>query len=471
MATAQLATNDLVRLFIRERTNNSLCECPEYQGCVGVGGVSKNRGDPLSIKCPSDKLYRKFDEVLVVPGEEGRVTLQLTMRLMRNERSVFSEWQRKDCPVDLHLHFGLCQNPTDFTQFDKSIVIQDALFTNYSTDAIATIDPGQRGVITETIDVNAAELYDILPSYNLLCIGSFAGNAPYHAVVFEDGVCRACTESRFSCKNLAITPIDITSTEYAVLHAGNRIYAVKTDGTLVGYDAGGIADVVSPLVSSPALEAIDYIELDLNVGESLVSSVDGAYFKVLGTDQGRVFVAQQQVYPRVFNFTPYTIETGSSVTALDADDCHILVGLETGEVLVLDPNDSNITTLGSPNDVEVTAAAIYSQDNYLVGYEDGSAWKTCCAGHDGWERVKFTGWSANTTPIADVKVLNQDIVFIASGASLFVSYDGGCYFNRVNIAGVEELTEIVCCPSGTIHMYYLMGIDADGDTILLEATQ
>ena len=117
-STQTVARNDLSRAFIFQDGMEVCCPTPHYFPCLGVDSLSQDFGDITRVECPDPFNYGQFIEVAQLPGETGRMTTTLSTRLSRTELSMFRNMAIRGCGFDLHLHFGLCQKPTDFNAFD-----------------------------------------------------------------------------------------------------------------------------------------------------------------------------------------------------------------------------------------------------------------------------------------------------------------------------------------------------------------
>jgi len=129
----------------------------EYLGCARLTGFSQSLGDVTPVYCPDPSAYDKFLVVDEVQGEGGLPTTSLVGRFgLRNP--VFEE----ECPFGVQVHYGLCQNPTDFNGgWDVIIAFERARFTNRSSDDLAAMEEGDRTPITFTGDISARRMNQI----------------------------------------------------------------------------------------------------------------------------------------------------------------------------------------------------------------------------------------------------------------------------------------------------------------------
>lgn len=135
---------------------------PDYKSCMRAGPGEQDFGEPEQIRCQDPTTYGKttvVDEIIPVPSLPttelvGRYALDLASDLLR--------LAKQGCPGDVQVHFGKCEDPTDFNEgFTKALMFETARFNSWSTGDLGSNDEG--AVIDETTPVTAREMYEVLP--------------------------------------------------------------------------------------------------------------------------------------------------------------------------------------------------------------------------------------------------------------------------------------------------------------------
>ena len=128
-----------------------------YLGCAQLTGFSKAEGDITPVRCQSAKAYDQFEVVDEVAGEEGLPTTSLVMRLGYVNPIMYLK-----CPFDIQVHWGKCQDPTDFNGgWDKILAFRRARITTRSSDDLMAMDSAGRAPITLTGAITAREMAEV----------------------------------------------------------------------------------------------------------------------------------------------------------------------------------------------------------------------------------------------------------------------------------------------------------------------
>ena len=137
---------------------------PDFKACMKGGTPDQSFGDVTDIKCPDPTAYGKYVVIGQVKGEKGRATIDLTGAYALNLLSDLLRLARLRCAVDVQIHTGACQNPSDFNQYDKILALENAFLTNWSTDAdLGSLTDADESGINEVSPISADEMYEIAP--------------------------------------------------------------------------------------------------------------------------------------------------------------------------------------------------------------------------------------------------------------------------------------------------------------------
>lgn len=426
-----LARNDFSRGFIF--TNGIYAnQKGEYVTTLGVDSLSQDRGDITKIEQPSSDVYGQFEEVGQIPGELSRMTTTLTGRMSRTELSTFYQLFKKACAFDLHLHFGLCQKPDNFNQYDKALIFEDVFVTSFGTDPLVALSSGDRAAISETLDISIGNFYEVVTlKYTVKGGAQTVDAAVVDISVYDNANCG--------------TDCDESSSGY------DKLFAVTSDGwAYVSNDAGN-----------------NWTRNEIADGSTFLDGTTLGDYHIALEANGSLWYALRSDLLTLSGTVVYTelTTTISSPTAIKAFRDTALISQETGTVWQLDTAlnlvrvESGSTTVNDLNDVAVgdgisvvvgvTGTVIYSYDNgvwflatspdgaatlnavaiknksnWIVGSTTGAAWITTNSGRT-WSRVAFPNYTSATGSINAIEVVTGHVVFMSVGQKLYRSIDGG----------------------------------------------
>jgi photosystem II stability/assembly factor-like uncharacterized protein len=127
-----------------------------------AGAASQSFGDITRVECPSPDEYNQFYVSTEVQGSEEPPTTTLVGRYGLDITSTLLRLAKRRCPSDVHIHLGTCQNPENFDDFTKGIVLEWAHLPTWSTEDLGAIQSGDNNPVNETVDVSARSLYEIV---------------------------------------------------------------------------------------------------------------------------------------------------------------------------------------------------------------------------------------------------------------------------------------------------------------------
>ena len=154
-----VALNSFNRVFIQE----SPCSPYKYSenGGIQFAGVSESFGDVSYLYKESDYAAGTYDVVAQIEGAQGTPTTTITTYLPENGKSQLLELARRKCSFNLQLHYGRCNNPTDFNDFEWGYDMKDVKITGYSTTDLTSRSPDTRSAIDLTFNVSMSSIMDI----------------------------------------------------------------------------------------------------------------------------------------------------------------------------------------------------------------------------------------------------------------------------------------------------------------------
>lgn len=430
-----IAGNDQARLFLLQ---NGIFTCnvnPQYLECASIDSLAQDRGDITKIECPSPYRYGEFVEVYSFSGELSRLTTTLTTYMSQSGLSTFRKLFLDDCSSDLHLHFGLCEDPTDFTKYSKALVFEDVRVTSYGTDPLVALQSADRGIIQETVDISAAGMIEIVPLTYSEIGSAVTDDGPFVKLIVHDrrNCGTDCDEASDGCQ---------------------RWFGVTDDGVLYGTEDGGttwvqdeittdggvtpIADTPNDLVASGDYLVVSTVEGNVyNISwkewfDDTTTSWDvvALDFNAMDTFFGRIYaVGDTGTVYSVTRLADATTLLNGSLTSENFNDVDvlsnsILVGGANGALVYSDNSGNTWTSVSAPTADAISSVLMKSERNWLIGTATGQVWCTDNSGSS-WTRVQFPGWATASDPVDDIQMATPHIIYLGQNSKLYKSIDGG----------------------------------------------
>lgn len=454
------------RVFVIEggaRPDNS----PSFKSCLRALGISAGFGDVESIECPDPDSYNNWIEVGEIQGAEERPTTGLQGRYAQDEESTLLRIGKLRCKLDIHVHFGACTDPGDFNTFTKAVVFELASLTNYSTDDLGALSSDEEASITESVDVSAKAVYEILPlSFSERCGISIV--APIADIVICDSpACGECEQESDGCQ------IQFAVTSSSAGSPGTAPDLVWTDDKW----ATCHRDDITSLLASETANALaclgDYVVVVSNDSNSLhyktkALILAGTAFNWVEVATGFVLTGEPRDIWAAGVDTAFIVGDGgyiyvcsdpaSGVTVLDAgvattEDLYAVHAIDPYHAVAVGANDAIVYTTdglswGLANANPGTGDTLYavwmvSERIWWVGGAAGTLWYTINHG-DTWTQVALPGTAPDN--IWDIAFASEDVGYIASDTAtprgrIYRTYSGG--------GGTPPMGGWVIMPEGT----------------------
>lgn len=439
MKNFNVAGNFQARVFI---FRDGVLQCnvtPEFFESISVDGLSQDRGDITKIEQPSAKKYGEFDEVYSFSGELSRVTTTITTYMSRVSASQFFKLFEDDCAFDMHVHFGECQNPSDFTSFDKAFIFEDVRATSWSTDPLIALTSGDKGIISETLDISARRILDLI---NLQYDESSS------AVTVDGGFVKGIVADSKNCGGDCDEPSDGCRTQFAVTDDGYLYYSVDGGNS---WAKRMVIDIVATATRIPTdliavgnsiiiLTEDDYVYVASR--SEFLADPAGATFDALDVSSVITLAAADSTFNKGFIVgtagTVATIDiygeveliedgsqTSENLLSVAADESGtVLAGGANGALIASNDEGLSWTAPNSPTTEDVSAVLIKSSRNWIIGTATGELWCTDNAGAT-WTRTAYPGWASATTPVVDLRRNSTHVVYMLQNNRLLRSIDGG----------------------------------------------
>lgn len=442
------ARNDQVRAFLFKRGAEVTDPDPLYYPCAGIEALKRSRGDVKIVECPDPNRYGEYVQVDGIPGQVGRWTSTIMARLLVGEPSPFEELNNLSCAFDLHLNRGLCQIPTDMSQFAEMEVWEDVRITNYSTSAIQSLGSDQREASTESVDVSFRVRQKI---YNL-------AYALQSAPIEASQVSKSVTFVPSWCCNVGAGKIAFLATDASLWYTFDGGESWVNDIPVAGTPAGGFR------------VGGRYVLTLSNKGTKVYSfGANGIVSTVVNTISGIADITapgSNGVYGLFADgLTIYKVNaTGQVVSTFDASgfvdsatyatktsitpDGFAVVAFNDGSVMYSKDGSDWLSATAITGTDEVTSLVAKSASSWLAGTTSGKIYYTDNSGLT-WTKTFDNGSSDNVSAMAAV---NSHVVYAGVGAAFYRSVDGGVTWTIEPadpgrpFVSVVSIDDIAVCP-------------------------
>lgn len=406
------ARNAYSRVFLIERRARGDRE-PVYHSSLAAGAVEQSLGDLEKIEVPDPDVYGGFVEIGTIRGSEERPTVSLSGRYAADLASTLIRLAKIKCDSDVQIHFGACQNPASFNEFDKALVLEGAAITSWSSDELGALESGDQAVVNETAELSATKFYEVLP-LKFSERGAAAVTGAILDIVTADSIgCGECEDESDGCQKIyAVTGAapGSPSTPADLLYSpdgGLNWYATDVDGASTE-TPGGVMRINNYIVVPTDGNALYYILQSALPG--LVAATTDPSFTQVTTG----FVASK---------TPADCWSSGSKGFIAAAGGYVYA--------VTDPT-SGVTVLDAGNATTEDLGAIHSPDGTVV--IAGGANGAVVFSTDGVTFTLATAPSANT--INTVWAMNSRVFWAGdSGGALFYSTDAGTTWTSKGFTG------------------------------------
>lgn len=407
-----------------------------FEECMRGGPHAQDFGDVTPIRCPSPDAYGQYVDKGEIPGDVGRPTNTITGLFSRDTASTLHRLARLRCPIDVQLHFGQCQSPKAFDELDKALIYEGASLTNYNTDELGALEPGENAKVGESADISAQSIYEYVPMNFAERANSVVTNEVVDVIICDGVSCGECESQSDGCKKIyaitlaaggsAGTPPDLVFS----LDKGANYYAHDIDTLTAAQDPTGIACVGDYLVvTSNAANSISYVlKDDVKIDEDEAwtetttgfvtggepNAIDGAgNIGFIVGDAGYIYKVESPADGvTVLDAGSATTNQLNDVCALD-ENFAVAVG-NSGTIVKTE--NGTVWTLITPAPVGVgvhfNCVELISEDVWFIGASNGYLYWTVNGGSD----FSYTVFSGLTTI--------EDIKFVGKSIGRLVGYDG-----------------------------------------------
>lgn len=475
---------------------------PTYESLARMTGITQSFGDISPVRIPDPKQYGRYIIADSIQGQPDLPHTTLEFRTSRDKSRVLAI-ARKGCPVDVQLHIGSCQDPSDFNGgWEKIIVLEKARFTNYSTDDLGAFDGDQNKTVMETVDVKAEDFYEILP----MAFGAVAEStivmSMIDVVIADSKTCGACGIASDGCQKVFALQIAVGASPGI---AAEVVYSPDGGATIgtsivtslpVNRDPNALEAVGPYLVAiSNTDNSINYAAIkDILAGTAVWTRI-ATGLVTAGKPNAIVSVARDATWivgdgGYIYKATDITsgvaVQSAGDLTvqnlrAISAyDDNSLLVGGAANVVIVTKDAGIVWSLVAAPSakaGVNINAVAMLSELEWLLGYADGDLYYTMDGGTN-WLRKALPG---ALTEINTMEFVTGAVGYIggrsgtgATAARLLRTISGGNTWYvlpeqaGMTVPSATQWNGLAACGED-VNLLYAAGIKtANGDGILVK---
>ena len=447
------ATTGLSRVFIidgRAGPEN----LQEYFSCLRAQAVSQAFGDITNIECPDPTRPGAYVVVGSFQSGEERATVTLEGRYALDLRSRLLRMARNKCPVDVQVHFGDCEDLSDPNSFKKVLFLEDCLLSSYNTEDLGSLSDADTAAVNESVEVSAAQIYDIIPHTWAEKAGDLATTEVVAAVVCDEVSCGDCGAPSGGCEKIFAvtllaggspgTPPDVLYS----LDGGITWYAHDIETLGAAMDPNDVACLKGQLVVVSAdyvgaaiadLDDFDEFGTDPDFDGVAAGFVGGhgptCITKRLAT---RAYIGGEAGYIYLMT-TPENgvtvLEDGaltiSDLRDIDALSENFVVAVGNDGVILYSEDGETfqlLTTAPVGVGVDLYCVFVKSKLEWWVGGDNGNLYYTLDGGAH-WTQKEFVGDGAGTV-VQDIEFATDSIAYMAHTTAaplgrILCSFNGG----------------------------------------------
>ncbi len=424
---------------------------PEYQSCLKAGAAAQGFGDVTKVECPSDSDYGKFEEVAQIRGAVERATMPLTGLYAADVASEVLRLARKGCAVDVQVHFGACTDPRVFNDFTKSVILENTIITNWSTDDLGALESGEQGKINESADLSSKSVYEVVPIAFAKKADDIVVNEVIDVVICDAISCGDCADESGGCDKIyaltktaggspATFPDVVFSLDGGVVWGAHDVESVTTSAEpsaifclgsyVVVTDYGG--DAIHYVLKSDLNTYTDPTWTKVATGIVAAGSPNDAWsagsMTFIVGDAGYVYSCiDPTAGVTVLDAGIATVQNLNAVHALD-DSFAVAVG-DNGAIVYTTDGVTWIALTNTPAGAGIHFRCVWckSEKVWFVGTSAGKLYYTVDGGVT-WTLKSFSGSGAGV--IRDIAFSSDSIGYLAHSTAtpagrILRTYDGG----------------------------------------------
>lgn len=471
---------------------------PSFEAFMKAGPLEWGVGDVERIEAPDPTAYGDFIEIGEIAGQVERPTTTLTGRYALDVASKMLSMAQRRCAADVHIHFGLCTDPTSFLNFTKAIVMETARPTNFSTDDLGALSSDENANVDENLDLSGKYAYEILQLTLSEKASDVITNEVLDVVICDTKSCGDCTDESDGTEKIYATtkaaggspstPPDVVySLNKGVSWAASDVDSLSSaqDPSAIGCIGSYVVVVSAAVGTTGNLNYVLKSELDTTGDETwtgvITGFVAGKQPRAMSVANSVGFIVGNGGY--VYKCTDPTagvevVDAGTQ-TADDLLDVHALndefvVACGNNGIVLVSENGVDFSALSRFTAAGVHFNAIWAKTTkeFFVVTSGGRMYYTVDAGAT-WTEKGFPG--SGTGVAYDVMFINRNVGYLAHANAtpkgrILRTYDGGYSWSvtpeRLGLAGIpaNQRFNSVVASSNDVNFYVAGGLGGTAGT-------
>jgi len=448
------ATTGLSRVFIiegRARPDH----VPEFNSCLRGQALSKAFGDVTDIECPDPNRPGAYVKIGEIQAGEERATMTLEGRMAIDARSRLLQLAQRKCAVDVQLHFGDCEDLSNWNNYKKILFLEDAYLSSFDTEDLGSLQSGDTAAINESVEISATRIYDIIRQVFEQEGEDIVVLNVLDVVFCDEPSCGQCADDTAGCEKVyAITVAEggSPSTPPSILWSldGGLVWDADDINPAETNDPTALACVSDYVVVVSNAANLFYYTLQTNLSlgafmvawnTSPVADLAGGFVGVgAPTDivsvgskawivghNGYIYTMRDPANGVVVQDPGET--TGALLRKVDAlnENRAVAVG-ENATVIFTTDGETWEVTQSNPVafGTDLVSVAMKSNSVWFVGDESGNLWYTTDSGAN-WSLKLFTG--SATGQVTDITFSTDSIGYFihdtGTAGLIFTTFNGG----------------------------------------------
>jgi photosystem II stability/assembly factor-like uncharacterized protein len=446
---------------------------PSYEARIAAGAATAPFGTPTTVRAPDPSSYGSFIAIDQIPGETGDPTIDTTGYYDPGAVSKMLEIGRGGCQADLQIHMGACEDPQDFNQgWSKVLVLKGARPTQWGTDALGALEPGDRAPVIETVPWQGEDIYELVHLTYAEGAATILDLEVIAIEVCDPKTCGECGLSTSGCDHVLATALAGAASPGILAQViyssdGGGTWADTIISTLAAAEDPSDATCVSPnyVVVSNDSDSLHFAAVaDILAGTDVWTEVAtgfvaaGSPNAIVSANSRATFIAGDlgYVYKTENPENGVTVLTDGSVTAqnltdIDALDDQAIVAVGEANAVIFSVDGETFAAVTGPAPaVVLNAVAMKSEDEWWVGTADGRLYYTLDQGSN-WTESSFSGAGAGEVRAIiwkdeTVGYFSHDTVDPAG--RIFRTIDGGFSWDRDgrdSLPANDQVTALAVC--------------------------
>jgi hypothetical protein len=462
------------RVFITEGRGRPDHE-PDYKGCMRAGAASQAFGDITRVECQSPDAYNEFDVITEVQGSEEPPTISLIGRYALDVTSDLLRLAKRRCASDLHVHFGACEDPSDFDTFSKGLVIEWARIPTWSTDDLGTLASADNQPVGETADISGRILYEVVQLSVAEKGADIVVNPLEDVIIASKRECGDCDEADDGCQRIFavgdsgsgspgtapdlvysvnggqtlladdISSMDASENADALARLNTRIVVVSNDDGAIHYK--NISDIVA---GTPLLWTRNATGIVVG-GEPLDIWSTGLHAFIVGSG-GYIYSLTNPVAG--VTVLDAALATTSDLNAVHALNKKFAVAVGATGAIVMTTDGLNWEAVTGPSGVVDNWLCVWLKDKktWLLGNDAGNVYYTVDGGSN-W--TQLTNLPVTFANVDDIAFSTNNIGYLSGATAtpagvILRTYNGGNSWKAIpegvtNLPGSDNIDAIAAC--------------------------